>query len=55
MIGKESVRGITPSSLSACEGLIDRRGSKYRLSRAKICNNSHLTQPENTSPKDTVI
>jgi len=38
MIGSESVRGIIPSSFSACEGLRDRRGSKNRLSSAKTCS-----------------
>lgn len=37
MIGNESVRGIIPSSFSACEGLSVRLGSKNRLSSAKTC------------------
>ncbi|KAK7282027.1 hypothetical protein RIF29_10503 [Crotalaria pallida] len=44
MIGKESVRGIIPSSFSACGGLSVRLGSKKRLSRAKTCKKeTHLT------------
>lgn len=44
MIGSESVRGIIPSSFSACEGLRVRRGSKNRLSSAKTCSKQKKKQ-----------
>lgn len=47
-MGNESVKGIMPSSRSACVGFTVRRGSRKRLSSAKTCkrmpSNKSLTK-----------